>query len=302
VVARHGIAGATASKPVSPERLPGASDYEYINIGNLAAFPYTFQQGVIEERIFLDALLATQIPQPVLAACGNQAPAGGMHFFDATKIMGGGQSMGGMYTNMTAAVEPRWGALVPTGAGGFWNFMILETELIPGAKGLLAGALGVDETNLVFVHPGMQTLAMGWEAAEPIVYMNRINQRPLEGLPPRHVYQSLPKDDENFSTAVYDAAALAYGNEQAGDPFWSTLQSTLALEGLDGLLAYPVMGNLDGMTRVAVQFEGDGIIDPHYIFAQLDAVKHQYGCFLATFVRDGIPTVPAPASLAAACP
>lgn len=302
IVAKYGIAGATTSKPVSPERLEGASDYEYININNLAAFPYTFQQGVIEERIFLDALLATQIPQTLLAACNNTAPGGGMHFFDATKVMGGGQSMGGMYTNMTAAVEPRWGALVPTGAGGFWNYMILETELIPGAKGLLAGALGVDETNLVFVHPGMQTLAMGWESAEPVVYMNRINQRPLPGLGPRNVYQSIPKDDENFSTTVYDAAVLAYGNEQAGEQIWPTLQPALALEGLDGIISYPVKENLDGKTRVAVQFNGDGIIDPHYIFAQLDEVKHQYGCFLASYVRDGVPTVPAPGALTDACP
>jgi hypothetical protein len=43
VVARQGIAAASAAMPVNPERLPGATDYAYLNINNLSAFPYTFQ-------------------------------------------------------------------------------------------------------------------------------------------------------------------------------------------------------------------------------------------------------------------
>ena len=77
VVAQHGIAAASSAMPVNPERLAGASDYVYININNLAAFPYTFQQGVLEQRLLLDALLALQIPHAAVAACGLPAPAGG---------------------------------------------------------------------------------------------------------------------------------------------------------------------------------------------------------------------------------
>jgi len=44
---------------------------------------------------------------------------------------------------------------------------------------------------------------------------------------------------------------------------------------------------------------GDGIVDPHYIYRQLDEVKHQYGCFLETYLRDGTPTVVAPGPLTA---
>lgn len=303
VVALHGLAAASTAMPVNPERVPNATDYAYLNISNLVAFPYTFQQGVFEQRLFLDALLALRIPHALLDGCGVPAPAGSAeHFFDPDKVTAGGQSMGGMYTNMTAAVEPRWRALVPTGAGGMWNLMILETELIPGALSLIAGMLGVDEAELVFTHPALSVLALGWEAAEPVAYMARVNRRPLPGHGPRHVYQSVPEGDENFTTTIYDAAALAYGNQQAGDVIWPTLQDALALDGLDGVLPYPVSGNRDGTTAVAVQFEGDGIVDPHYIFAQLDEVKHQYGCFLESFVRDGVPTVPAPGGLTDPCP
>lgn len=300
VVARYNIAGVGAAMPVNPERVANASEYAYLNINNLSAFPYTFQQGAIEQRLLLDAMVQLRIPQATLAGCGATS-MGGEHFFAEDRVVAGGQSMGGMYTNMTAAIEPRWGAIVPTGAGGFWNFMILETELVPGARALLGTALGIDDEHLAFVHPALAMLGLAWEAAEPIAYMNRINARRLPGMPPRDVYQSIPKGDENFTTSVYDAAVLSTHNQQAGTVVWPELQIALALEDLDGLATYPVIGNLEGRTRVAVQFEGDGIIDPHYIFQQLDEVKHQYGCFLDTHLRNGVATVPAPGALTDPC-
>ncbi|MBL0215973.1 MAG: hypothetical protein IPQ07_19095 [Myxococcales bacterium] len=303
VAALHGIAAAAAALPVNPERFPGASDYSYLNINNLSAFPYTFQQGVIEQRLLLDALLALQIPQSVVAGCGLPAPTGGAaHHFDPAQLMAGGQSMGGMYTNMIGAVEPRFGALVPTGAGGFWNLMILETAIIPGARALLGTALGVDDSTLLFVHPGLDAMALGWEIAEPMVYMARLARRPLAGSTARHVYEPVGKGDSYFPIDIYDAAALAYGNQQVGPEIWPSMQHALATDQLAGLATYPVKGNRSGKTRVVVQYNGDGIVDPHYLYRQLDEVKHQYGCFLESYVRDGIPTVPAPGPLADPCP
>ena len=302
IVALHGIAAASSAMPVNPERQPGASDYAYLNINNLSAFPSTFQQGVFEQRLFLDALLALQIPHATLAGCGAPAPTGNVHRFDPATVMLGGQSMGGMYTNMVGAVEPRFGALVPTGAGGFWNLMILQTSLVPGARALLGTALGLDDATLVFVHPALDALALGWEIADPLVYMARLGRRPLPGMPVRHVYEPVGKDDENFPNEIYDACALAYGNEQAGTAVWPTLQSTLAIDALDGVLSYPVKGNLGGKTRVVVQFPGDGIISSHYLYRQNPGVKHQYGCFLESYLRDGVPTVPAPGAITDPCP
>ncbi|MBA2542889.1 MAG: hypothetical protein H0V17_24800, partial [Deltaproteobacteria bacterium] len=83
---------------------------------------------------------------------------------------------------------------------------------------------------------------------------------------------------------------------------WPTMQQALATDGLDGFASYPVSANVSGKTRVVVQYESDGLIDAHYIYRQLDAVKHQYGCFFATYLRDGVPTVPAPGLLDDPCP
>ncbi len=301
VVAQHGIAAASGALPLNPERLVGATDYQYLNINNLAAFPQTFQQGVFEQRLLLDALLAVRIPDSVLAGCTGISSTGGEHFFDPQKLVAGGQSMGGMYTNMIASVEERYGALVPTGAGGFWNLMILEASVVPGARALLGTALGVDDADLTFVHPAMNTISLAWEMAEPITAMSRLAHRPLPGLTARHIYEPVGKDDENFPPSVFDAAALAYGNQQAGSILWGTMQEALRLQGLAGVLSYPVSGNRDGKTQVVVQFEGDGLIDPHYIYRQLETVKHQYGCFLASYIRDGVPTVYEPNVLGHPC-
>ena len=131
--------------------------------------------------------------------------------------------------------------------------------------------------------------------------MARLARRPLPGFPVRHIYEPVGLGDVYFPTIIFDAAALAYGNRQAGSALWPQLQDALALDGLDGLDSYPVSGNLGGQTRVVVQFESDGIADAHYIYRQLDEVKHQYGCFLASYVATGTPSVPAPAALTAPC-
>jgi hypothetical protein len=311
VVARYGIAAASSALPVNPERVVGASDFAYLNLNNLGAFPYTFQQGVFEQRLLLDALLELQIPANVVTACGARGlalpGAATAHKFNGNKLVAGGQSMGGMYTNMIGAVEGRYGALVPTGAGGFWNLMILNTATIPGARDLISGVLRVDAEQNSFVHPGVGLLSLAWEISDPMPSMARIARRPLPGLPVRNVFETTSIGDTYFPFDIYDAAALAYGNRQAGPSVWPSMQSSLNLDGLGGIASFPVTGNRPGVggaaatTNVVVQYNGDGIVDPHYIYRQLEPVKHQYGCFLATYMSRGLPTVSAPGPITAVC-
>jgi hypothetical protein len=291
VVARRGIASAAAALPLNPERLPGSGNYDYLNLNNLAGFPYTFQQGVFEQRMLLDALL--ELP---LTNCDG-TPA----HFDAASVVAGGHSMGGMYANMISAVEPRIGAVTAFGAGGFWNLMILDTAIVPGSRALLGSVLGVDSEQLTFMHPSVALIELGWEIADPINSMARLARRPLPGLQARHVYQPIGLDDKFFRNEIFDAAALAYGNQEAGEMVWPGTQDALATDHMQGLLAYPVTANRT-TTSVVVQYRDGGILDAHYIHRQLDEVKYQYGCFLASYLRDGVPTVYAPAAVTAPCP
>jgi len=304
--AHRGFAMAGSAMPLNPERLPGASETAYINVNNVAAMRDTFRQGQLELRMLLEALQKLQIDPALLAGCsGPTLPSGATHFkFDPEKILVTGQSMGGMYTNMIAAIEPRLRAAIPTGAGGHWTHFIFETPLQNGKfPALLALVLGTDSDELGFMHPVMGLGAAALEAADPIAYVPRIAQNPLPDHPVRPVYEPVAPQDSYFSTRTYDAIALAFGHRQAGTETWPTLQQALALRGLEGLLTFPVVDDLTSengakFTGVVVQFEPKGLngepADGHAIYSRRDDVKYQYGCFAESFIATGHARVPAP--------
>jgi hypothetical protein len=310
VMAARGFAMAASSLPVDPQRWPAGQDSnlpEWLNINNVAATRDIFRQGVIEQRMFFDALRRLTIDPSVVTACsGLSLPSGetAYHFKD-TPLLAQGQSMGAMYANMISAIEPRIQAVVPTGSGGYWSFFILETQSFPnihGDLGLLLGLRG-DFTHL---HPAMHVAQLGLEPIDPIVFMPRLGRNPLPGQPVRSVYEPHGLGDSYFPTDVQNACAMAYGHREAGSTIWPTMQPGLQLEGLDGILPYPVTSDVTSdsgtaRTGVVVQYLGDGIYDPHAIYSQLDAVKYQYGCFFQTFLQTGVATVPAPADYSVAC-
>jgi hypothetical protein len=306
VLAPYGIAMASVAKPVNPQR-GGVGAFDYLNFSNLAAFRDTFRQGTIEERMVLSALLAMKIDKSTLGSCAPELPSGvDTYSLDGGKVALMGQSMGGMYTNMVSAIDKRVRAAVPTGAGGYWSHMMLvSSRLGETVIGLFIGS----NNKLSWMHPALQVVHAGWETADPLVFVPRLSKSPLPGHPARHVYEPVGKGDSYFPISVYDAIALSYGHQQAGQQIWPSMQQSLKLAGLHGILSYPVKENLQSKdetkrkyTGVVVQYEGDGIYDPHSIAFQLDAVKHQFSCFLDTVFRNGVGTVVAPGNPGDACP
>lgn len=308
ILGPHGFAMASSALPVNPERVPGAGETAYLNFNNLAALPYTFWQGTIEQRLFLEALSKLEIAPDVVQTCaGLSLPAGETAYHFATKpILAQGQSMGGMYTNMIGAVEPRIEAVVPTGAGGFWSYFILETSLIQDVSSKLAVLLWLPGVKLTFMHPVMHLVETAYEPADPVVFMPRLARRPLPSHPVRPIYEPVGKGDSYFPTTIYDAMALAYGHREAGSVAWPTMQDALALAGLGGVIPYDVTDDLTSETGVpytgaVVQYEGDGIYDPHALYSQRDEVKYQYSCFFDSFLKTGSATILAPQPLGSPC-
>jgi hypothetical protein len=324
VLAPYGFAAAGAALPLSPDRQDGGSSFylddlcascddpletEYLNFSNLAAFRDTFRQGVIESRMFLNVLSTLSIPLSAadLATCGITLPPGetALHY-DPTHLVAQGQSMGGMYTNLVSAVEPRIQACVPTGAGGFWSYFVLNSPQVPT---VLVPALLESSTNMDWLHPALMLLETAWEPVEPMVYTTRLARRPLPGAPVRPIYEPVGINDSYFSTQTYDAMALAYGQHEAGDTIWDTMQPALALEGLSGFVPYPVSNDCTSesgqpYTGVVAQYVDPTGFDGHALYSQVPGVKHQYACFLSTFLDTGTAVVDLPydAGLGAPCP
>ena len=308
-MANLGFAMAGASLPISPERVPGAKDYDYLNLNNTPAMRDTFRQGIVESRILITALEKARIPKTVLDACtGVTLPATQTEYkLDLKRLSVQGQSMGGMYTNMVSAVEPRIEAAVPTGAGGYWTFFALRTNVLPNAYNLLRLLIGTRE-EITFMHPALHLIETAWEAIDPITSTPRLSREPLPGHPVRSVYEPVGKGDSYFNTDIYDAMALAYGHPRAGDDVWPSMKPSLELVGLGEKASYPVKSNLktrDGKpyTGIVVQYDNDnGAFDGHGIYRRVEAVRYQYGCFHATYRKNGVAVVPPPAKLGTPCP
>ncbi len=311
VNAEHGTAMVASALPVNPQRYPEGLTKdlpEYFNINNVASLRDIFRQGIFEQRLLIEALRTLTIDPSVVAACtGLALPTGETAFhFKSDAVMAQGQSMGAMYANLISAVEPRIKATVATGAGGYWTYFILTSQFIPMLPGKLALLLGI-RGEYTFMHPALQLAQIGLEPADPMAYMPRVAHSPLPMHPVRPVFQPVGKGDSYFTTVVQDQVALAYRNQEAGTQVWPTMQDGLGLVGLGGIAPYPVAQNRTSAsgaayTGVVVQYEGDGLYDPHAIYSQLDAVKYQYGCFFETFAKTGTATIPAPAAFGTPCP
>lgn len=306
-----GFAMAGSSLPISPDRVPGAKAFDYVNLNNLPAVRDTFRQGMLESRLLIDALAKTEIPKSVLDGCpGASLPAGATAYkLDLSRLSVQGQSMGGMYTNLVSATEPRIQAAVPTGAGGFWTYFVLRLTVIPNAYNLIRLLIGTRE-QVTFMHPALHLIETALEVMDPLVSTPRLGRRPLPGHPTRSVYEPVGREDSYFNTDIFDAMALGYGHPRAGDEVWPSMRAGQALVGLDKPVAYPVKQNLtsaDGkaFTGVVAQYDNknaEGTFDGHAIYRRLEAVRYQYACFHSTFQKTGVAVVPAPAPLGAPCP
>jgi hypothetical protein len=308
VIAAHGFAAVGMAMPINPERVPSAGPYDYINITNLGPFASTFRQGVFEQRMLIAALTKLSIAPAALGACtGPTLPNGATAYkLDLEPLVGLGQSMGAQYLNLLSAVEPRIGALAPTGSGGLWMKFMVVSPILGGVIHLAAKLFKTTEANLTPLHPALFLLQIAWEPGDALSSLPRLARRPFEGHPVRHVYETMAPSDEFFPEPIYEAMAGGFGTQQAGDSVWPGLQTALKVLGTDGIAAYPVANNRMSeagkpWTGAAVQYKGDGIADPHVIFSQLDEIKYQYGCFFETF-RKGKAIVAKPAQLGTPCP
>ena len=309
IMAKRGYASGSNAMPVSPDRVPGATDFGYLQITNLGSLRGNFQQGVIELVLKRQLLYGLAIDATV---CPDADVPGGTIKLDPTIHVTQGQSMGAMYANIYGAIATDTVALIPTGAGGYWSFLPFTTDLIPEAGELLTRIIGAASgETLDHRHPLMGMFQQYIDAIDPMVFAPRIVRDPLPGVPAKHIYVPHGRNDLYFSHHNQRALAVAYGFPLGeGEDVESTMADNLNYFYDFSTLATPIEANFtagDGsiVTAAQLEFFEDPIQENgHTIYVQRAEVQFQYGCFLESLRLNGVPTIAAAAGQdnLAACP
>ncbi|RMF13085.1 MAG: hypothetical protein D6761_11745, partial [Candidatus Dadabacteria bacterium] len=226
IAALHGYASGAQAMPISPDRVPGVADYDYVQITNIGIIVDNFTQGVIELALRRHALADVTL---AASACPGVLTSDGVVNIDTSVHATMGQSMGAMYTNMFGAVTEGTQAMIPTGSGGYWSFFIFSTEFLEGAGDLVRSVIGASTDEPVSnLHPAMGLFQQFAEAVDPIVFVPRLVQDPLPGVNRKHMYVPHGRNDVYFSDMTQRAMASAYGIPLAGEPIDPLIPANLS--------------------------------------------------------------------------
>jgi len=122
--------------------------------------------------------------------------------------------------------------------------------------------------------------------------------------------------DDYILPRIANSTSLSFGLDLAGVELDTEADPRLAGElpvgpllPLDGrsTIALPAMSNValpggGSVTAVLTQHLEDGIEDGHEVVFQTDPPKHEYQCFLASWLATGAPSVATDAGRDALCP
>jgi hypothetical protein len=299
-LARAGYAGIIVDGPMAGRRNTGA-DEEFVlfNVFNGRALRDGIRQSALE--IILMAHVARALRVDAAACPGGP---GAEVRFDMDHLVLMGHSTGAWIVPLALAHEPAYKAAILSGAGGSWiaNMIYKQRPLdVAPVIGLLLG-VGVPVAG----DPAMTLLQWAAEPADPQVYARRIVREPAAGEMPRHVLMEQGVVDHYILPRIANALSLPLGLSLAGEPLDADVPGQLALAPLlthagGARLTLPVRGNRDGVTAVVVQHLGDDVQDAHEVLFQTEPPKHEYRCFLESFLG-GVPQVVAGVSADAPCP
>lgn len=305
-LARVGFAGVQIDGPLGGIRnaTNGNEDFLIFNVFNAAALRDNVRQSAMEL-----SLLARALPSLTFDASACPGVVGASARVDGAHLALMGHSMGAWIAPLTLAVEPSYGAAVLSGAGGSYIANVMDKIMPLHVKPIMEIILdyNMDQRSLDAHDPALTLFQWAAEPSDPQVYGRAI----VHSSTGRNVLMEQGIVDHYILPSIANATSLALGLDAAGPLYDATnaeeqmlgqvpLAQRLPLVG-GKQLTLPLTGNAGGLTAVVVQHPGDGIEDGHEVMFQTEAPKHQYRCFLKSWLT-GIPTVPADASADAPCP
>ncbi|HEY1817079.1 MAG TPA: hypothetical protein VGG74_32250 [Kofleriaceae bacterium] len=305
-LARAGFAGIEVDGPLGGLRDPSGDNEDFLvfNVQNLGAMRDNIRESAVELDVIAHVGIALQIDT------SDCTGASATSTFDASHVALMGHSMGSWIEPLAAAFEPLFGALVLSGAGGSYIENVLYKQQPTAPYPVIVALLHID--TLTSGHPVLSFAQWGLEPSDPQVYTRMLAR---ESSAPRHELMIQGIVDDYILPRIANATSLSIGLDLAGtevdtesDPRLAQQQPLGPLLPLDGhtSIALPAELNLQlpggTITGVVTQHMEDGILDGHEVMFQEDAPKHEYQCFLASWLATGKPSVPTDDTRDAPCP
>ncbi len=268
------------------------------NLTNMVALRDNIRQSAVELVLLAHVLEAVTVD----ASGCPEVEAAGEVSFDLETLVLMGHSMGATIAPLVLALEPRYRAVVLSGAGASWieNLMYKQSPLVVRDAAELM--LNYEPGALHRHDPALSVMQWAADSADPLSYLRHVIRETV-GREPVQVLMLQGIVDTYIMPPIANAMSLGLGLDLAGDSLdaghpdladFAPLAPQLGLVGA-GTVALPVEGNrADGaVTAVVVQHPEGGIEDGHEVVFQTDAPKVQYQCFLKTFRETGLGYVPA---------
>lgn len=202
-----------------------------------------------------------------------------------------GHSMGASIAPLVLPIEPRYDALVLSGAGGSFALNVLYKRSPLPVLPIIATLLDVEEGDLSDASVPIGLLQWAGEAADvpPSAWgaRDRLDVLMTQGIVDTYILPPIA----NVATV---SLGLDLGGPALDHSALPDLTGVAEVIGFGGgaEVALPLTDNRDGHTRVVVQRGEDGVEDGHEIAFQSEAARAQVQAFLASRLV-GIPVVPA---------
>jgi hypothetical protein len=300
-----GFAGVEVDGPLGGIRNPTGQDEEFLifNITNPAALRDNIRESAVELDLFAH-----------LVALGSfdatQCAGAGVVTFDTSHVVLMGHSMGAWIAPLVLASDDSLGAAILSGAGGSYVANIVDKQK-PVAPASVVGALlnlRTSDPGAMRHDPGITLLQWAAEPSDPQVYTPSV----VRDAPQRSVLMIQGIVDHYILPTIADSTSLSLGLDEAGSAYDAgnaelaglgqpVLATQLPLVGRS-VVSLPVANNAgSNTTAVVIQHPADGIEDGHEVIFQTEPPKHQYRCFLASWLA-GTPSVPSDGSEDDPCP
>jgi hypothetical protein len=291
-MARLGVAAFGIDNAMNGTRIPPdkSADLLFFNVINMRAGRDNNRQGAAD-------VIQQERMAAALSIDAGSSPTGEEIHLDGSKILFMGHSQGGLNGSLYLALSERClGGYLSGSAGNILYSIAYKTSPINilVTIGIMVGLAGdeAEKSDLGIYHPLINLIQMFIEPSDPINYARHWFHRPLEGIPPRSIFQIEGMGDTYAPPAGIEALGAA-----AEIPPVSPMISLVEGFELKGLLPIdrPVSGNIataEGrVTAGFSQYEPPAGVDGHFVSFHNDEAAETWTWFLYTLAGGGEPEI-----------